>query len=158
MMTMKKKGRGTAMGIKGMRMKQIAIVALILAAFVSTTPLALAAEITIDPSDITPGIPVDITGTDFGANEDVFISNYTEISYHFSPKTRISVGYGVSPLIIDDITDKFSNNGREEFLNEADGLEEYLESFYGGFGDRIRDAEEKMKDEQRITIQGVIEF
>ena len=96
--------------------------------------------------------------TDFAANEDVFISNYTEISFNFSPKTRISVGYGVSPLIIDNITDKFSNNGRDEFLNEAGGLEEYLEIFYGGFGDRIREAEQKLKDEQRITIQGVIEF
>lgn len=96
--------------------------------------------------------------TDFGANEDVFISNYTEISYHFSPKTRISVGYGVSPLIIDNITDRFSYNGRDEFLNEAGGLEEYIESFYGGFGERIREAEVKLSEEQRITIQGVVEF
>ena len=88
----------------------------------------------------------------------MFVSNYAEISYYFSPKTRISFGYGVSPLILDNITDKFSYNGREEFLNEAGGLEEYLESFYGGFGERIREAEEKLCDEQRITIQGIIEF
>ena len=88
----------------------------------------------------------------------MFISNYSEISFNFSPKTRISVGYGVSPLIIDNVSDKFTNNGRDEFLNQAGGLEEYLETFYGGFGDRIRDAEEKLRDEQRITIQGVIEF
>ena len=96
--------------------------------------------------------------TDFAEKIDVFISNYSEISFNFSPNTRISVGYGVSPLILDDVTDKFSNNGRDEFLNEAGGLEEYLETFYGGFGNRIREAEEKLKDEQRITIQGVIEF
>ena len=96
--------------------------------------------------------------TDFAEDQDVFVSNYTELSFYFSPKTRISIGYGVCPRIIDSVTDKFSYTGRDEFLNEAGGLEEYIGSFYGGFGERIRDAEEKLMDEQRITIQGVIEF
>jgi len=66
-----KKGRGSG---TAMRMKQIAIVALILVAFVCSTSLALAAELTIEPCDITPGIPVNITGTGFDPNETVTVT------------------------------------------------------------------------------------
>jgi hypothetical protein len=61
---MKKKGKGSGTAM-AMGMKQIAIVALILVAFVSTPSLALAAEITINPPDPTVGDPITINGTGF---------------------------------------------------------------------------------------------
>ena len=64
---MKKKGSKTAM-----RIKQIAIVALILAAFVAP---ASAATITVTPSTTTSGDFVTIEGTGFGANDEVTLNS-----------------------------------------------------------------------------------
>ena len=60
---MKKKGRGTAM-----RMKQIAIVALIMVAFVAP---ASAATLTVTPSSATVGDEITVEGTGFNATDTV---------------------------------------------------------------------------------------
>ena len=38
------------------------------------------------------------------------------------------------------------------------GLSEYLESYYGGFGEKIRKAETLLMNEKRISIQAVVKF
>ena len=96
--------------------------------------------------------------TDFSNDEDVFISNYSEISFHLSKDVWLSLGYGVNPLIIDSVTDEFYDKGREEYLNNVGGLPEYVESYYGGFGEKIRKAETMLMNENRLSIQAVIKF
>ena len=96
--------------------------------------------------------------TDFSNNEDVFISNYSEISYYLSEHIWIALGYGVNPLSMNSITDKFYNKGREEYLNNIAELPQYLESYYGGFGEKIRKAETSLMDERRISLRAVVEF
>jgi len=96
--------------------------------------------------------------TDFSDDEDVFISNYSEISYHLSDNIWLALGYGVNPLIINSVTDEFYNRGREEYLDTVGGLPEYLEYYYGGFGEKIREAETLLMNEKRIAIQAVIKF
>ena len=96
--------------------------------------------------------------TDFTNYEDVFISNYSEISYHLSDNIWLALGYGVNPLIINSATDEFYDRGREEYLNNIGELPEYLESYYGGFGEKIREAETLLMNEKRISIQAVVKF
>jgi len=96
--------------------------------------------------------------TDFENDEDVFISNYSEISYHLSDNIWLALGYGVNPLIINSVTDELYNRGREEYLDTVGGLPEYLESYYGGFGEKIRKAETLLMNEKRISIQAVVKF
>jgi len=96
--------------------------------------------------------------TDFENDKDVFISNYSEISYHLSDNIWLALGYGVNPLIINSVTDEFYNRGREEYLDTVGGLPEYLESYYGGFGEKIRAAETLLMNEKRISIQAVVKF
>ena len=96
--------------------------------------------------------------TDFENDKDVFISNYSEISYHLSDNIWLALGYGVNPLIINSVTDEFYNRGREEYLDTIGGLPEYLESYYGGFGEKIRKAETLLMNEKRISIQAVVKF
>ena len=96
--------------------------------------------------------------TDFSDDEDVFISNYSEISYHLSDNIWIALGFGVNPLIINSVTDEFYNRGREEYLDTVGGLPEYLESYYGGFGEKICEAETLLMNEKRISIQAVVKF
>jgi hypothetical protein len=69
-MKSKKKGRGTSM-----KVKEMIITAIVLVAFVSSAPLALAAELTIKPSvNVVPGTPITINGTGFNSSETVTIS------------------------------------------------------------------------------------
>ena len=96
--------------------------------------------------------------TNFSNDEDVFISNYSEISYHLSKNVWLALGYGVNPLSMNAITDKFYDRGREEYLDNVGELPQYLESYYGGFGERIREAETSLMKEKRILLQAVIEF
>ena len=96
--------------------------------------------------------------TDFENDEDVFISNYCEISYYLSKNVWLALGYGVNPITINSITDEFYDRGREDYLNSISGLSEYLESYYGGFGNKIREAEILLMNEKRISIQAIVKF
>lgn len=96
--------------------------------------------------------------TDFEKDVDVFYSNYTEISYNLSNLVWLALGIGVNPKVINSVTDEFYDRGREEYLDTVGRLPEYLESFYGGFGERIREAETSLMKENRITFQAVINF
>ena len=96
--------------------------------------------------------------TDFKNDRDVFISNYSEISYNLSENIWLTFGYGVNPLIINSITDEFCKRGREEYLDNVGELPKYLEYYYGGFGEKIREAETMLMNENRLSIQAVIKF
>ena len=96
--------------------------------------------------------------TDFKNDKDVFVSNYTEITYYFSNDVWLSVGYGVDPIVVNLITDEFYDRGRQEYLNDVGNLSEYLKSFYGGLGDKIRQSEKSLMDEKRISLQAVVTF
>ncbi len=96
--------------------------------------------------------------TDFSNDEDVFISNYYEISYHLSKDVWVALGYGVNPRTINSTTDRFYDRGREEYLNNIGELSEYLESYYGGLGEKIREAETFLMNEKRISLQAIVKF
>tara|TARA_Y100001970_G_scaffold197986_1_gene240876 strand:- start:1534 stop:3453 length:1920 start_codon:yes stop_codon:yes gene_type:complete len=96
--------------------------------------------------------------TNFSNGSNVFVSNYTEIAYYISTKSWISVGFGVNPYSMDVINDEFHNRGREEYLDSYGELPQYLESFYGGFGEKILNAERLLMDEKQISIKAFIKF
>lgn len=96
--------------------------------------------------------------TNFSDGEDVFLSAYTEIAYYLSNNVWLAVGYGVNPLVMNTVTNKFHNRGREEYLNEVGGLSDYLDSYYGGLGDKIREAETSLMNDKRISVRAILEF
>ena len=59
---------------------------------------------------------------------------------------------------MDLITDQFHSRGREEYLESSSNLSEHLDSFYGGFGEKILNAEKLLMDEKQISIQAIIKF
>ena len=69
-----------------------------------------------------------------------------------------SFGFGVNPQAMDLITDKFHNRGREEYLDISGELPQHLDSFYGGFGEKILNAEKLLMNEKQISIQAIIKF
>lgn len=96
--------------------------------------------------------------TDFRHNKDVFADNYGEITYQIKKNIKLSIGFGVSPYTLNNVTDKFYDGGREEFLENADNFMEYLGTSYKGVGEKIRNAEDKLQNEQRISLKAVLTF
>jgi len=96
--------------------------------------------------------------TDFTENEDTFIANYFEVSYHLSKNAWIAIGYGLNPFSMDAVTDQFHYRARDEYLNSVGELPSHLESYYGGIGEKMRQAETSLMNEKRISIQAIIKF
>ncbi len=96
--------------------------------------------------------------TDFGNDEDVWVSNYSELAYILSDQVRISFGWGVNPRALNAVTDEFYNGGRDEFLTEASDYEEYTESAYLGTGEKIRQAEQALENEKRFMLEATLRF
>jgi len=96
--------------------------------------------------------------TDFSKGDDVFISNYYEVAYYLSQDVWLAIGYGVNPIIINSVTDNFHDRGREEYMNIMSNLPQHVESYYGGFGSKIREAESLLKNAKRISLQAIITF
>ena len=96
--------------------------------------------------------------TDFVNSQDVFISSYSEIMFYLTKDAWFSIGYGVNPYVINPATDLFYFRGREDYLNNSTNLPGHLDSYYGGFGEKIREAEKSLVNNNQILIQAVINF
>jgi len=96
--------------------------------------------------------------TDFSSNTDVFIDNFTKISYFLNKNVEISLGWGVNPRVLNSLTDEFYDGGRDAFLQKAGNLENYLENNYKGLGEKLREAEKDLMNEQRIGIEAIVKF
>ena len=96
--------------------------------------------------------------TDYNKNKDVFISTFYEIAYYFSNNIWLSIGYGVDPSVINIVTDKFYDRGRQEYLNEVGQLSETIKTNYASLGDKIRQAEKALGSEKQINLKAVITF
>ena len=88
----------------------------------------------------------------------MFSSTYSEMAYYLSSNVWIALGYGINPLAMNSLTNEFYDRGREEYLNEVGGLSSHLDLYYGGLGNKIRDAERSLMDEKHISIRAILEF
>ena len=61
-------------------------------------------------------------------------------------------------MVINAVTDKFYNRGREEYLSGVGNIAGYLESSPEGLGEMIRQAEISLMNQKYICLQAVIEF
>ncbi|MAP67259.1 MAG: hypothetical protein CMF80_06130 [Candidatus Marinimicrobia bacterium] len=96
--------------------------------------------------------------TNFSKNDDVFISTYYELMYFLSESIWLSLGYGINPYVLNTVTDKFYFRGRQEFLNDFSDLNDHLESYYGGIGEKIRQSENALMNTKQILLQAKIKF
>jgi hypothetical protein len=92
------------------------------------------------------------------SDDDLFVSNYTSINYSLARNVKLSLGWGVNPRVLNTVTNKFYEGGREEFLEDAADFAQYVESTYIGIGNKIRQAEEKLKRASRIGLEATITF
>lgn len=95
--------------------------------------------------------------TDFSNNEDFFVSNYSQIVYRISDNVKLELGYGVKPTVINEVTNEYYDEGRNEFMLNTVGSYE-IENGYSALGEKIRTAEKALQNEQRITLEAVMQF
>ena len=96
--------------------------------------------------------------TDFGDDEDVYRAKYTALKFHLNKHVWIALSYGINPSKLNDVTDEFYLGGRREYLEEAGELDDYLQLIYKNFGNKIRQAEDALSKDDRISLEAVIEF
>jgi hypothetical protein len=78
--------------------------------------------------------------------------------YFLSESIWLSLGYGINPYVLNMVTDKFYFRGRQEFLNDFSDLNDHLESYYGGIGEKIRQSENALMNTKQILLQAKIKF
>ncbi len=96
--------------------------------------------------------------TDFKNNENIFLDSYFQLSYKLKRNVEISLGYGVIPEFLNDVTDEFQYGGREEYLNENSGYEDYLQTAYKGVSQKIISAENAMMKDNTIRLRAKLTF
>lgn len=96
--------------------------------------------------------------TDYANDENVYVSNYTGLSYKLRNNIRLTLGWGVKPEVMNEVTDQFYLAGREEFLENSGNLSEFIESSYLGLGEKIKQAEADLMHQEQILLEAVINF
>ena len=96
--------------------------------------------------------------TDFTSFDNLFWDNYMEISYKLKKNVKLSLGYGINPETLNKTTDEFYNGGRNEFMNDTDNYEEYLQTGYVGVKEKIINAENTLMKSDMISIRARLVF
>jgi hypothetical protein len=100
--------------------------------------------------------------TDIGKNKDFFWSNYTELEYRVATNIRVSVGWGVNPVVLSSVSDNLVVAGVDVFTGATASIgnaaETQIENAYFGLGNYIRNAEHALKVEQRINVTATMSF
>ncbi len=96
--------------------------------------------------------------TDFETGENLFVDSYLELSYHLKKNVSISLGYGMNPEYLDEVSDNFYQGGRYEYLSEYSDYEKYLQSGYKGVSEKIIDAEKALEKCDMISIRAKLVF
>jgi hypothetical protein len=86
------------------------------------------------------------------------VDSYLELSYHLKKNVSISLGYGMNPEYLDEVSDNFYQGGRYEYLSEYSDYEKYLQSGYKGVGEKIIDAEKALEKCDMISIRAKLVF
>ncbi|MCP4547226.1 MAG: hypothetical protein GY835_12275 [bacterium] len=90
--------------------------------------------------------------------DDSFTNYFVELTFKVGASTRFSLGYGVDPYCLDNISKTMSAEGRREFMIENGVTESIMLNNWSRLGSAIAKAENEMSDIQRITLEGQFTF
>lgn len=96
--------------------------------------------------------------TNFAKKRDLFISNYSELRFAMRNNITLKFSWGVSPDVIDDVSDDWLSKGRESYLEEQADFVDHVNNSYFGIGKKIRFAEEQLQKENRFSIEAEMKF
>jgi hypothetical protein len=87
-----------------------------------------------------------------------YTSTFAECRYRFAPGIHIGLGWGVSPNVIDPVTNEFAPIGRDVFLSELNVNGYTAQTNWLSLASQIESAEHKLSVEHRIQFEAVVHF
>lgn len=87
-----------------------------------------------------------------------YISNFAELRYAFSDDIHIGLGWGVSPRVLDPVTNEFADIGREQYLYDRNANGWIAENDWLSLAPQISAAEKALQNERRIQFEAVVHF
>jgi hypothetical protein len=88
--------------------------------------------------------------------DDHFLSSYFEIGYRHR-YGEITLGVGLDPVVLDPVTSRYSDIGREEFVRQAIPRSLGRDRAFG-LGTAIAVQEAALEDEYPIKLEAIIHF
>ena len=87
-----------------------------------------------------------------------YVSNFVQFAYRFAEGIHIGLGWGVSPTVLDPVTNEFANIGRERYLHDRNANGWIGESNWLSLGPQISAAEKALQNERRLQLEAVVHF
>lgn len=87
-----------------------------------------------------------------------YVSNFVQFAYRFAEGIHIGLGWGVSPTVLDPVTNEFANIGRDRYLHDRNANGWIGESNWLSLGPQISAAEKALQNERRLQLEAVVHF
>lgn len=87
-----------------------------------------------------------------------YVSNFVQLAYRFAEGIHIGLGWGVSPSVLDVVTNEFANIGREQYLYDRNANGWFAENDWLSLAPQISAAEKALQNERRLQFEAVVHF
>lgn len=87
-----------------------------------------------------------------------YVSNFVQLAYRFAEGVHIGMGWGVSPSVLDPVTNEFANIGREQYLYDRNANGWFAETNWLSLAPQISAAEKALQNERRLHLEAVVHF
>jgi hypothetical protein len=87
-----------------------------------------------------------------------YVSNFVQFLYRFSDDIHVGLGWGVSPRVLDPVTNEFANIGREQYLYDRNANGWFAENDWLSLAPQISAAEKALQNERRLQFEAVVHF
>ncbi|MCC6348198.1 MAG: isoamylase early set domain-containing protein [Candidatus Eisenbacteria bacterium] len=87
-----------------------------------------------------------------------YVSNFAQVDYRIAEGIHVAMGWGVSPRVLDPVTNEFANIGREQYLYDRNVNGWIAESNWLSLAPQISAAEKALQNERRLHLEAVVHF
>lgn len=87
-----------------------------------------------------------------------YLSNFAQLAYRFAEGIHVAMGWGVSPTVLDPVTNQFAPIGREQYLYDRNANGWFAETDWLSLAPQISAAEKALQNERRLHLEAVVHF
>lgn len=87
-----------------------------------------------------------------------YVSQFSELTWSFSPTISVGFGFGVDPDVLDPNTNQYAPIGRTVYLNQRNANGYIAQTNYTSLAPQIAQAERRLQNEKRFQLQAIVHF
>lgn len=87
-----------------------------------------------------------------------YVSNFVQLAYRFADGIHVGLGWGVSPRVLDPVTNEFADIGREQYLYDRNANGWIAQNNWLSLAPQISAAEKALQNERRLHFEAVVHF